>query len=102
MQGGVDWTFKQFRKALDHPIAVEGFTLDMAALEAAAVGVLVLPCGRSAHLEAGHMIGAGKPVAIYTANEWDEHEPELMYRMAELVIGYEELLKWAAERHERA
>ena len=101
--GWRDWTFAQFRLALCHRLAAQGFRLDMAALEAATAGVLVLPCGRSAHLEAGHMIGAGKPVAIYCRrSRCERHEPELMYRMAELVIGYKELLQWAAARHERA
>jgi hypothetical protein len=38
---------------LDHPVAARGFGLDMAALTAAAATVLVLPSGRSAHLELG-------------------------------------------------
>lgn len=40
--------------------------------------VLVLPCGRSAHLELGYAIGAGKPTFILLA----EGEPELMYKMS--------------------
>ncbi len=40
--------------------------------------VLVLPCGRSAHLEAGYFAGAGKPLLILLA----DGEPELMYKMA--------------------
>lgn len=41
------------------------------------VCVLVMPCGRSAHLEAGWFVGAGKPTLILLENG----EPELMYRM---------------------
>ena len=41
--------------------------------------VLLMPCGRSAHLEAGWAIGAGKPTAILLS----AGEPELMYKMAD-------------------
>jgi nucleoside 2-deoxyribosyltransferase len=51
----------------------------MDALNAADVTVLVLPCGRSAHLEAGYTAGQGKPVVILLDQTF---EPELMYKMA--------------------
>jgi hypothetical protein len=41
--------------------------------------VLLLPCGRSAHLEAGYFVGAGKELNIVLSNE--KFEPELMYKM---------------------
>lgn len=66
------------RALLDHPVAREGFRLDMAALDWADACVLTLPCGRSAHLELGYAVGAGKPTAVLM----DEFsEPELMYGM---------------------
>jgi len=46
--------------------------------------VLVLPCGRSAHLEAGYFVGASKPLYILIE---DEIEPELMYKMADFIFG---------------
>jgi hypothetical protein len=81
------WSPEQFREALDHPIATGGFGLDMTALEACDVCVLVMPCGRSAHLEAGWAAGAGKRVIILLA----DGEPELMYRMAELHTNLEDV-----------
>ena len=54
------WSAEAYRKALADPRAAEGFTLDMDALKACDTLVLVLPCGRSAHLELGYAIGAGK------------------------------------------
>ena len=39
--------------------------------------VLLLPCGASAHLEAGWFSGAGKPVAVVAP---EIREPELMYK----------------------
>lgn len=73
-----DWTPEEFRAALDLPRAREGFALDMDALRACDACVLVLPCGRSAHLELGWAAGAGKrTLVLFTQQD----EPELMYRM---------------------
>jgi len=89
------WTPEPFRDLLDHPIAVGGFDSDFAAMERADTFVLALPCGRSAHLEAGWAIGAGKPTAILLHE--DKFEPELMYRMADLVaVTVEEVRAWLA------
>lgn len=41
--------------------------------------VLVLPCGRSSHAEAGYMAGAGKRVFVYDTSQYVK--PELMYLM---------------------
>ena len=75
------WSPAEFAEHLDHPLAVDGFRADMNALKAADACVLVMPCGRSAHLELGYCIGAGKPTAILLT----DGEPELMYAMADLV-----------------
>ncbi len=53
--------------------------------------VLVLPCGRSAHTEAGWMCGAGRRVIAYIP---EMGEPELMYKLFDAVVGsQEDLLK---------
>lgn len=89
------WTPKSYRDLLDHPIAASGFDSDFAAMEWADTFVLALPCGRSAHLEAGWATGAGKPTAILLHE--DKFEPELMYRMADLVaVAVEEVQAWLA------
>ena len=54
------------------------------ALEWADTCVLVLPCGRSAHTEAGWMAGAGKRVIAYIP---EMVEPELMYKLFDRVVG---------------
>jgi len=72
------WTPAAYRAALDHPLAVSGFRSDMDALIACDTCVLVLPCGRSAHLELGWAAGAGKRTFVLMAQP---EEPELMYRM---------------------
>lgn len=75
------WTPAAFRFALEDPIAKSGFKSDFDAMEWADACVLVLPCGRSAHLEAGWFVGRGKPLIIYVPNDI-QIEPELMYLMA--------------------
>lgn len=63
---------------LDHPRAEDGFASDMGALRWCDACVLVLPCGRSAHLEAGWATGAGKLTVGLLA---DGDEPDLMWKM---------------------
>lgn len=74
------WTAKQYVAALDHPIAKRGFASDFNAMKWADTFVLVLPCGRSAHLELGWAAGAGKQTLILTR---DGEEPELMAKMCD-------------------
>lgn len=69
--------------ALESAHAKNVFEFDKRWLDRSDAFVLVLPAGRSAHLEAGYMIGQGKPVAILLEEEnsrWD-----VMYRFAGLV-----------------
>lgn len=75
------WDAAQFRGALDSPVARAGFANDWEAMEWADTGVLLLPSGRSAHLEAGYFVGTvGKSLHILLHGE---NEPELMYKMAD-------------------
>lgn len=99
--GWKDWTADQYLSALRHPIAEAGFKSDMGAMEWADACVLLLPCGRSAHLEAGWFAGKGKPVFIMTH---DGEEPELMAKMANSVCSsFSDLLaaldKYRSERY---
>lgn len=77
--GWKNWTREEYRKALEHERAIEGFTEDFNAMKWADACVLVLPSGRSAHFEAGYFWGANKPVHILLDETF---EPELMYRGA--------------------
>lgn len=74
------WTPEQFAQALSHPIAQKGFGTDFMGMCNAEACVLVLPCGRSAHLEAGWFCGQGRPV--FVLHPPDQMEPELMYLLA--------------------
>jgi hypothetical protein len=89
----LDWTPEQFIADLysGHPAVERGFHLDRTALEWCEACVLVLPCGRSAHLEAGYAIGKGKRTLFYLHP--DKFEPELMYLLGDgCVTTIEDLL----------
>jgi nucleoside 2-deoxyribosyltransferase len=84
------WSPEEFRDNLEDPIAARGFNRDMDALANSEALLLVLPCGRSAHLELGYAIGARKPTVLLLA---DGQEPELMYKAVdELCLEMEEVL----------
>jgi hypothetical protein len=70
------WSLDDFRRGLRSDAARKGFAHDMRGLEWCDACVLVLPSGRSAHLEAGWCSGRGKRVFVY-APEFDG--PDLMY-----------------------
>ena len=86
-----NWTYAQYAEGLHHPLAERQFQADIDALSWADTCVLVLPCGRSAHTEAGWMAGAGKRVIAYIP---EMVEPELMYKLFDDVAGsLEELVE---------
>jgi len=78
------WQPEEYIRNLTHPVAEKGFKADMDAMLWADTCVLVLPCGRSAHTEAGWMAGAGKRVIAYIP---EMVEPELMYKLFDGVVG---------------
>ena len=78
-----NWTFEKYAEGLHHPLAERQFEADLMALQQADTCVLVLPCGRSAHTEAGWMAGAGKRVIVYIP---EMVEPELMYKLFDWVV----------------
>lgn len=75
------WTEEKYIAALDSTPAKMGYSYDYNALNKADAGVLILPCGKSAHLEAGYLIGQGKPVYILL-DTVNKNEPELMYKLS--------------------
>ena len=77
-----NWSTRDYIDQLHHPWAEYGFKRDIDAMKDADVCGLVLPCGRSAHSEAGWMAGAGKRVIAYIP---EKQEPELMYKMFDYV-----------------
>jgi len=88
------WTPAQYQAALEAPLAALGYAQDKLALDRADVTILLLPCGRSAHLELGYAIGRGQHTAILMR---EPMEAELMYKMAERIcLSTEELFSWLA------
>lgn len=84
------WTPSQFKNALTDPVAEDGFASDKMALDWCDACLLVMPCGRSAHLELGYAIGAKKKSIILLS----DGEPELMYGLADhLCVNMKEVLK---------
>ncbi|MGR3303774.1 MAG: hypothetical protein ACUZ8I_14915 [Candidatus Scalindua sp.] len=92
-QEWLDWSPEVFvEKLINHPVAKTGFTLDKDALDWCDTCVMVLPCGRSAHLEAGYICGQRKHVIFYLHP--DKFEPELMYLLGDdLVCNNKDMLK---------
>lgn len=87
------WQSADYIQALQHPLAIRGFNNDFLAMNWADAFVLVQPCGRSAHLEAGWAMGRKKPTAILLN---DDIEPELMFKLADYIcIDLTSLKLWA-------
>lgn len=76
------WTPDEYRDHMNHPLAIAQLKNDLEALQNCNACVLVLPCGRSAHTEAGWMSGAGKKVVVYIPTR---QEPELMYGLFDAI-----------------
>lgn len=86
-----NWTMEEYRDALKDDYAQFGFNRDFDEMKSADICVLCLPCGRSAHLEAGWMKGAGKKVIAFIHPD-DRIEPELMYGLIDgIALSIQEL-----------
>ncbi len=81
---------RDYREGLAGLAAKHVFDFDLFHLTRASAGVLILPAGRSGHLELGFLIGQGKPGFILLDNpeRWD-----VMYKFATVCFTQEELLE---------
>lgn len=87
----------EYLAALEHPAAHVGFLRDMDAMRRADTFILVLPCGRSSHLELGWAVGKGKNTAILLDPSYEDNKvtPELMYKMVDFLSpSLFDLLGW--------
>jgi hypothetical protein len=111
-KGWRDWSPEAYRKALEDPIAEHGFKRDYDAMRWADACLLVLPCGRSAHLEAGWFMGHATKACVVLLDprdvteahlteaeqveQWGRSigfEPELMYKLtAHVTVNMNEAL----------
>jgi hypothetical protein len=89
---------QRFRnEVLSHPRARASFAKDMKALTEADAVVLVLPCGRSAHLELGIGIGIVVRKPTFVLLDDPMSEPELMYlACTRICITFEEVAEHVA------
>ena len=78
----MEWSPAEFRDMMKHPKAERQFNNDIVAMESCDTCVLVLPCGRSAHTEAGWFAGRG---LLTIALIPERQEPELMYKLFDSV-----------------
>jgi len=93
------WTPEEYRECLGHPAAEAGFASDMDALRWCEAVVAVQPFGRSAFLELGWAVGAGKLTILLLA----EGEPELMVKMCDhICVGTGEVLATLANKEPHA
>jgi hypothetical protein len=86
------WSAKRYRELLTtSPIAAAGFVNDLRGMQWADTCLLILPSGRSAHLEAGWFCGQGKRCIVLTR---DGEEPELMALLAtDICVSFAEVLE---------
>lgn len=93
----LNWTPDQYVTALSHPAAESGFARDRNALDWCDACILVLPCGRSSHLELGYAAGRGKLTAILMPDSSVQVEAELMNKLADKVcLSLTEVCEWLA------
>lgn len=94
------WTPLDLVEGLKHPAAEAGFASDFDAMKWCDVCLLLLPCGRSAHLELGWAAGAGKRTGVILS---DGCEPELMIKMADKIfVTPTEVIDWLAALNREA
>ena len=79
------------RDMLKHWRVKEAFLEDKKYLDWADLVIMLMPCGRSAHLEAGYAVGSGKK--LYILGGFEKGEFETMYGFASGLFDYSEITK---------
>ena len=83
---------RTFREALEGYHAKHAFALDEFHIDRCDAGLLVLPAGKSAHIELGVFRGAGKPRYILMDGEPERYD--LMYRFAtQIFMSIDEMVE---------
>ena len=77
-----DQSFAHMTDILARPLCRQQFERDRLAMESCDVIVMLLPCGRSAHMELGYVLGMGLPGIIV----WDDAEPDLIHGLATAIV----------------
>lgn len=98
-----DDAFKEYHqgRGLSYRDAINGyagrhiFEFDKSHLDRCDGAVLVMPSGKSCHLEAGYMVGRGKPVfALYPDGEPEDRYELMMQFLTEIFYSEGELLEY--------
>jgi nucleoside 2-deoxyribosyltransferase len=94
------WKLYEERRGRDYRSAIKGlsathvFEFDMKHIQRVDVGVLVLPAGKSGHLELGYMVGRGQAGYVLFEEEPDRDRWDLMYKIAHgIFFNTDELLE---------
>lgn len=83
----------EYLTALVNPISKAGFQEDFHAMQKCTKCVLILPCGRSSHMELGWCVGQGKATAILL--DGPIVTPELTYKLVDYIAPtLFDLLTW--------
>jgi hypothetical protein len=69
---------RTYQQALQGKVCENAFNFDKRHIDAADVGVLVLPAGKSAHTELGYMTGKGKKTFVLI--DGDNERWDIMYK----------------------
>lgn len=72
---------RAYREALDGHHAWDVFSFDVGLINMADIVILILPAGRSAHMELGYAAGIDKETHILLDQEYDRWD--VMYRFAD-------------------
>lgn len=92
-------TFEEMIKSLYYGFdVVRQYYRNFEALKRCDTTILVMPCGRSAHLELGYAIGKNKKACVYFHHSVVfDGARDIMYKMCDIVIGPFQLLQWLRE-----
>ncbi len=87
------WTPNELRFILNNdPRVRAAYECDKIALDWCDAVVYVLPCGKSASLELGYAVGAGKRTAVLLD---DSGEPETMFKLADIIsLTIDDVIDW--------
>lgn len=93
---------RHYYQAIQSQAATNTFGLDYRNLNRCDIGVLVMPAGKSAHLELGYMLGKGK--RCYVLFEEVPERWDLMYRFViegggDLCFNYDDLIEVVKNDH---
>lgn len=76
----------------------EGFKMDKSYLDWCDCCVMLLPCGKSAHLEAGYAKGSGKELIIFSPGGFPFGDIDVMYGFADFITNsYDDLVDYLAK-----